>query len=496
MIDSVYLEMIDNRSAMTSMGRNKKLRQDATDATAWLPPDAPLYIRLLAIRDFTESSFPKCYCGRQVTWNKATMKLSVFCSGKCSSNRDYLSDAVTSKLKDFTLMYSLRITKKYSKEYMGELLGVSITVIDKWLKYHKIPEIRYNESNPKAQAFLLDRNWMETQHVEMHRTVQDIAEEIGSSSSTVSIHLRRHGIKTNAPNSYDRESGTSKQCQDIADFILSLGLDVKLNDRRILNGYELDIVVESRKFCIEYNGLYHHIHRPEAATHAAKKGASYHVGKHDVALMHGYSLFHIFSDSWEQHPDIVKSMIQSKLGFNTRIGARNLEIKEISGQDRRIFFNNNHLQGDARSSISYGLIDKSTKQIMCAMSFSPARFSRKYKWELIRYACNLNTNVSGGFSRILKHFERLHDGSIVSYADLCYSEGAVYKKHGFELISRNPPSYSYVDPDCTKRYHRSRFMKSSITTPDDPRSERNIMLDRGYHIIWDCGTLTFVKNNA
>ena len=112
-------------------------------------------------------------------------------------------------------------------------------------------------------------------------------------------------------------------------------------------------------------------------------------------------------------------------------------------------------------------------------------------WELSRYAVKRNTNVVGGFSRLLTNFRQNHSGSIISYADRSYSNGDVYYKNGFKLIKTNPPSYKYVNlGKSIKRMHRANFMKKKLA-PGDSRPEWKVMFDAGYKQIFDCGTLSF-----
>jgi hypothetical protein len=125
------------------------------------------------------------------------------------------------------------------------------------------------------------------------------------------------------------------------------------------------------------------------------------------------------------------------------------------------------------------------------MTFGVSRYSKKYKWELIRFAIKKNYCVVGAFSKLLKHFRKNNEGSIISYADRTYSNGDVYINNGFTLIATNKPGYHYVAKNVEKRLHRSNFVKSKISVFGDTRTEQEIMFDMGYSKIYDCGTLSF-----
>jgi hypothetical protein len=66
------------------------------------------------------------------------------------------------------------------------------------------------------------------------------------------------------------------------------------------------------------------------------------------------------------------------------------------------------------------------------MTFSKPRFNRNYKYELVRFASKLGTQVIGGASKLLKYFEiNYNPKSIISYADRRYSNGKLYYALGF-----------------------------------------------------------------
>jgi hypothetical protein len=64
--------------------------------------------------------------------------------------------------------------------------------------------------------------------------------------------------------------------------------------------------------------------------------------------------------------------------------------------------------------------------------------------------------------------------------------------NGFEFSHTSPPSYFYVAKNSIVLEHRFKYRKSKITTPDDIRTEEEIMYERGYHKIFDCGVHAFV----
>lgn len=195
---------------------------------------------------------------------------------------------------------------------------------------------------------------------------------------------------------------------------------------------------------------------------------------------------HIWSDQWETRKDIIKDMIRAKLGLlKIKLNARSLYISEVSPAEKNKFMNDNHIQGECRSSIKYGLYDKDNTLVSC-MTFTK---KDNKTWELVRYAVKNNHVVRGGFSKLLIHFTRNYSGDIISYSDRTYSNGSVYKKNGFRYIKSNKPGYWYVDSNYKMRMHRRKFQKKYLGLGhSDTRTEQEVMFERGYHKIYNCGT--------
>lgn len=169
-------------------------------------------------------------------------------------------------------------------------------------------------------------------------------------------------------------------------------------------------------------------------------------------------------------------------------------IREVDKTTKKIFLNENHLQGNDRSTFAYGLWKDDT--LIALMTFCRSRYTKNHTWELSRFCVRGGYSCSGGFSRLLKHFSSMHDGDIISYADFSRSDGMVYEKNGFELIKRNPPSYAYVNLNKSiQRHHRSNFTKKRLGISGDV-TEHDHMISLGYNKIFDCGTLVFLKRNS
>lgn len=130
----------------------------------------------------------------------------------------------------------------------------------------------------------------------------------------------------------------------IAEWIRNLGVDVQQSDRKLIAPQEIDIVIESHKLCIEYNGLFYHTINKTYPNFSK----NYHIDKTEKCESLGYQLLHINEDEWINpiKQDIWKSMIIHRLklkDYITKIRANKCTISEITPAMYKIFLNENHL---------------------------------------------------------------------------------------------------------------------------------------------------------
>jgi hypothetical protein len=478
-------------SMMIRLSLDKINRQKIIEATAFMDsfyPKIPLKIRCIAIiQSYNESNFPKCKnCDSPVGYDKEyNNSFNTFCSDKCAKDYGRLPDDIRGKLNDPDWLYQKRIHDRMPYQTIADELGVSDYKVKSACIALGIPLLRYNESTSEVLVKLQDKEFLEAEYSK-GKTMQQISEEIKSSKATVQKSFIFHEITVRPPNSYARKvNKRSKEEVELEEYIKSLGVVTEHSNRKILNGLEIDILCPELNIGFEYNGIYSHLEENG-------KGAKYHITKTELAAAAGIKLFHIFSDDWILNKDVMKSVISSKLGKAiTTLHARKCSISSLSANDKNLFLDSNHIQGKDSSSINYALSFDGMP--VAIMTFGKSRYNKSTEWELIRFACKKNTSVVGGFSKLLCEFRKNNSGSIVSYADRSISDGGVYSKNGFALTRVNPPNYKYVNLNKgLKRLHRAAFMKGKISDDGDTRSEREIMLSRGYKRIWDCGTLTYI----
>lgn len=233
---------------------------------------------------------------------------------------------------------------------------------------------------------------------------------------------------------------------------------------------QIDLYFPENKFGVEFNGLYYH--RTEVpsckdinkSTHMINgKTKTFHKNKTESALKEGISLVHV----WEhQNPEIILSMLKSALGKSeNRVFARNTEFKELSFKEKNKFFDENHLHGDSVSYKAFGLFDESG-ELVSAISFRRNHKTPKII-ENCRFASKLNTQVVGGFSKLLKHsipiLKFLGYDKIITFADRDWTpdyKNSVYYKNGFKFVGDTGPTMSYTNFQTV--WNRQKFQKKFL----------------------------------
>lgn len=272
-------------------------------------------------------------------------------------------------------------------------------------------------------------------------------------------------------------------------------IEYQQSNRELLNGQEIDFFIPSKNIAIECNGIYWHSTRV--------KDTKYHIKKFKQLQERGIQLISIWQDWVVTRPDILKSILLSKLGCtSTTIYARNTVIEEISSKECNQFLKENHLQGPTGSSVRLGLYNKvyitdqtSKLELVAVMTFGRRKTGQGNKndtsWELSRFCCKLNTRVIGAASKLLTYFiSHFNPSKIVSFSLNDISDGGLYKTLKFHKET-SATSYWYVDR-LYRRYHRSTFTKAAIKkhgwAPIGKWNEADVMYRRGYLQIYDSGT--------
>lgn len=265
-------------------------------------------------------------------------------------------------------------------------------------------------------------------------------------------YIRTTALYTFATNDCPRcaNTGTSKPENNILEWVKSLGFEAhKFNfpkERIGKRSKEIDVYIPSKNFGIEYCGLYWHSDKKSTDKRR-------HLKKLHKANGLNISLITIFEDEWKGHSNQVKSYIKTKLGLNTRkIFARNTTIKLVNRHVSAEFLNKYHIQEATSISVAFGLY---LQDELVGLVTGARHHRNKDQFTLNRLAFKDDCTVVGGASKLMKalfiHTKSIGYDHILSWSDLRWSDGQVYKATGWKQVEKaSDPDYSYVLPNGTR----------------------------------------------
>lgn len=264
------------------------------------------------------------------------------------------------------------------------------------------------------------------------------------------------------------------------------------NSRKIIPPKEIDIYLPDLELGFEIHGLYWHSNANKNLDNFKR----IHLDKYLLAKEKGIKLIQIFEDEWNFKRDICESRILNLLGKSKRIYARNCEFKQIENDGANNFCLENHIQGSGIGcNQAYGLYHKD--ELVSVMTFTKPNISKgkaKYNWELNRFCNKMGYSIVGAASKLLKNSKL---SNIISYCDLRWSDGHLYKKLGFKEIRRSKPNYWYIKNG--QRKHRFNYRKDLLyrelgqDIPYKEITESELANFLGLYRIYDAGNLVFIK---
>lgn len=493
---------LNNRVCLDSWWINRNytsLLNELKSSTSFLPKLSTITERLYCIYHSLNKK-PLCYCGNETNFINFKSGYYDYCSKFCATqcpkrNAKIVASADYEKMKESykktclekygvehwyqskEAIEKIKQTKleKYGNEKFNNTKKAKETCLQKYgYEYtSQVPEIilKIQETKSKINPNLRDKNWL----IEQNKTksVTQIAEELNVTYRTVYLWFLKHEIEMNF-----FSSNFGKEQKEIEDFIVSLGIqNVVMNDRNKIKPKELDIYLPDYSLAIEFNGMYWHA-----------EDKTRHLNKLNLCNEKNIKLLQIWDIEWQLKEDIVKSIIKSNLNLNEKIYARNCEIKEIDSKSYKQFLEDNHIQGNVNSSIRVGLFYQ--QKLISVIGFGKSRFDKKYEYELLRFCNALNTNVIGGFSKLMKYaINNYNMNSIQTFCDLRFFNGKVYENFGFRFSHQTKPGYVYYNKGIVK--NRQEFqkhkLKSALKEFDETLSERENCKNNGWLQVWDCG---------
>lgn len=309
---------------------------------------------------------------------------------------------------------------------------------------------------------------------------------------------RKSQSKANvSPRKHTKRSEGEKFICSVLD---SAGVEYITNDRTVLDGKEIDVLVEEHKIGFEFNGLFYH------CSGDVDYKATRPIVKTRLANKKGYNLIHIFEDEYLKSRELVADKILDILGKNTKekISARECTVHHIDPSDARAFLDAYHIQGYSNASLYYGGFygDK----LVSVMLFKKCHLDMSQQWELSRYATNIRYRCRGMAGKMFTYFVREQNPeSVVSFADRRFTirpTDTMYTKIGFTFTGVTRPSYTYFakvyssKEHRNKRYHKLDFRKHILMQKhndfDESMTEEEMANKLGFFRIWDCGMFKYV----
>lgn len=179
----------------------------------------------------------------------------------------------------------------------------------------------------------------------------------------------------------------------------------------------------------------------------------------------GIYLVHLWEDIWKSKTKQVLGRIESIIGINKKLHGRKAVITTINQKEADDFLIENHLQGSARVKYKFAL--KIDGQIVAVALFSAKRpmnliAEDYYSYELVRFATLIGFTVTGGFTKLLKHFIQLvQPNDIMSYADRDWSLGHAYENSGFKMAEETLPLEIWLGKNDSVRYFPHRIPENT-----------------------------------
>lgn len=458
---------------------DKEFFDDVMARTAWMSEKANLGKRVLFIDSGFSYKAPTCNtCGKEhENQLHDRAEVSQWCCKRCMFDDKQF-------MKERLMAVDQKARVKKMVETNMERYGHAYTS-QRPDKKHHWQNSGLNWHNPAALKKLQDRVWVEEQYVTERRSGLSIAGELGVHYSTVLDFVSKHGFKVRGTSRSEGERLISKFITE------ELGLEVKDNYRPE-GRKECDIYVPSKKVGFEFNGVFWHGARGEDDDY----GQHRHMNKTKYFNGLGIRIVHFSDQQWMEKPEICKSIIRSSLGKNNnRVYARHCEIVELTAKEANQFFDGTHISGGSKGAcFFYGL--KHGDELVMAISLTKPRFTKDHDLEIARMASCLNMTVVGGASRLFSCVKKKHAGlKLMTYADLSYGTGNVYRELGMTFVRNTSPGYQWVHIKDGRVLSRYQTMKKNLPDLfpgcDLSKTEVSILEDNGFLRMFDCGHAMF-----
>lgn len=425
--------------------------------------------------------------------DKITIRRKSTCKEKFNVDSPMQSETIRKKAEEHNLtkfgfsnpMMNKDVRDK-AQRTMSERFGVKFALQNSDLllkcqeKYNQTVECNFSHNFDNINLLRGEEFWAD---LSCGFSLNAICEKYNVDCGAIRYHLVQDEFRDRYYKTYTFPKYQTQR--QIAQIFTDLGLNVVFNDRKTLNGIELDIFLPDKNFAIEYNGSYWHsesVLDPKTAIYK-------HSAKTLLCRKSGIRLFHLFENIWHTKKDQVLSFLLSALNLNVnKIMARKCQLTNDQGGD---LIDKTHIQGFGnRTIITFDLTHNGN--VVGSMSAAPHHRLNDPKIVVLnRMAFRTNTTVIGGASKLFSAFVKWAKEQgyekIISWSDSCITEGNIYHILGFNLLGESRPDYFYWDAknDCY-------VSKQSLKKLGSGKQAREWEKENKIYRIWDCGKKKWV----
>lgn len=282
-------------------------------------------------------------------------------------------------------------------------------------------------------------DYSKVNYIRAHDKITIICREHGEFDQQPYLHLAMQGCPKCS-------NSVSSDHLQIINFIEELGIEVIVNDRKILSGFELDIWIPTHNLAIEYCGLYWHSKRNELD----------HVTKHNKCDELGIRLLTIFSDEFKFKKEILFSKIKQILVPSI---LNNADIHSIDHETTETFIIKNSFLPDYNFDQSFGIFENNELMSVLTYNKNKINFCSNKQYN------NLFSILFSNTCRNDLYYDMIIDRRLFSGISLIDND--------FKIIGILPHDFYYTD-------HYKRY--------DNLEEIPNLSK------VWDCGKIHFRRN--
>lgn len=276
----------------------------------------------------------------------------------------------------------------------------------------------------------------------------------------------------------EADARDAKAKGEILQFLTEHGAEAVTDEASLVTGQVIDVFVPSKKLAIEYVGLYNH------SLLCGIRNKDHQV-RLDACTKAGLKFLSIYEDEWRDRNDLVRSMITHRLGINVRrFDARKLTLRPLSKPEAETFFEANHLEGNARSTVVFGLL--TGDEVVAAMALRrPFHNGNAARMEVARSVVKLGCNVRGWIGRLTKACGdwalKAGKEGLMTYVDARVGFGEGYRQGGWRVYKEST-GVRFWWTDFNDRYNRFKHKAN----PEKGLTQRQVADAAGVVEIYGC----------